>query len=80
MEDKVLNYSVMVINRENIVEIINKEFAGDIKSFAEEIGINDKYFNELLTNPTRKAGVQTLGKIYEYCKRTGRNPESYIFK
>ncbi|MEN6383629.1 MAG: hypothetical protein ABFD79_00335 [Phycisphaerales bacterium] len=72
---------VMGLNRKRFVEeILNLDFNGSIRSCAISIGMNPSYLHDLIFIPTKDAGIKTLTKIYHYCKRTGKDPERFIFK
>lgn len=68
-------------NRRNFVEdILNLDFAGDIRSCAIALGMNPNYLHDLVYIPSKDAGTKTLTKIYQYARRTGKDPNKYIFK
>ena len=67
-------------NRENFKnEILIPDFGNNIKLCAKAIGLPVNYLRDLITQPTRDAGTQTLTYIYRYCIRTGHPPERYMF-
>lgn len=72
---------IMGFNRKRFVEeILNMDFNGNIRTCAITLGINPSYLHDLVYIPTKDAGPKTLTKIYHYCKHTGKDPESFIFK
>ena len=70
----------MELNRKKFInEILNVDFNGETNKCAKALGINEKYFNQMIMDPTKKGGTKLLGGVYSYCKKTDRNPEDYIF-
>jgi hypothetical protein len=81
LEDEIDETKIMGLNRKKFVEeILNLEFNGNIRNCAITLNMNPSYLHDLVFIPTKEAGIKTLTKIYHYCKRTGKDPERYIFK
>ena len=79
-EDEIEGKKVMGLNRKKFIEdILNLDFKGNIRICAITLNMNPSYLHDLIFIPTKNAGIKTLTKIWHYCRRTGRNPEEYIF-
>ncbi len=68
------------LNREMFLrDIFETDFKNNVRECALALRITPNYLREILTVPTRGCGVNTLSRIFQYCVRTGRSPEKYIF-
>ena len=67
-------------NRLNFIhQILEPDFNANIKKCADAIGMRPNYLRDIIMNPDRDAGTKTLTLIYRYCRRTGKDPEPFIF-
>lgn len=74
------NKPLLGLNRKRFVEeILNVDFDGDERRCAVELGLTPAYFKAMIVDLKKKGGLKLLSNLYWYCKRTGRNPEKYIF-
>ena len=74
-------FEIMQMNKENFInEILNVDFKGNVKECAIALDMNVNYFNCVLMTPTQRGGIQLLSKIKGYCKKTGRDPDRYLYK
>ena len=73
--NEIYDEKILGFNRKNFVEdILNAEFAGNIRTCAIQIGMNPSYLHDLIFITTKDAGIKTLTKIYHYAKQTGKDP------
>lgn len=78
--DDELDHIFIGLNRENFIkDIFEKEFNASIRLCASALDMAPNYLRDIIYTPTRGAGNKTLSHIYRYCKRTGKDPERYIF-
>lgn len=80
MENNNFDHIYLGFNREPFIkDILEKDFNANIRACALALNMAPNYLHDLIFTPTRGAGNKTLSRIYQYCKKTNRNPETYIF-
>ncbi len=68
------------LNREPFLrDIFETDFKNNIKECACALRITPNYLREILTVETRGVGTRALSNILQYCLRSGREPQKYIF-
>ena len=68
----------MEVNIQAIKQIIKEEYRANQTWFAEDIGINASYLNEII-NGRKSAQSNKLGlEIIKWCERSGRDYKKYI--
>lgn len=79
-DDANLDHMFLGLNRENFLkDIFETDFKCNVRNCAAELKMTSNYLREILTNKSRGAGVTVLSYILQYCIRSGRNPQKYIF-
>lgn len=74
------NKLMLGLNREPFLrDIFETDFKSNIKECASALRITPNYLRDILTVPTKSLGVKALSYIMQYCLRSGRPPEKYIF-
>jgi len=80
MDKKDIDHICIGFNRKAFVrDIFEKEFNANVRKCAMALDMAPNYLRDLIFTPTRGAGSKTLSHIFRYCKKTGKNPELYIF-
>lgn len=68
----------MNLNIQSLKNIINNNFSGDYKKFAEALNINYVTAYRVLTRKGNP-GSKFISNFIGYCKKSGLNFEDYIF-
>jgi hypothetical protein len=80
IEDEDIDHIFLGFNRRAFIQdIFEKEFNTNVRKCAMAMDMAPNYLRDLIYTPTRGAGNKTLSHIFRYCKKTGKNPELYIF-
>lgn len=70
----------MQLNRNRFIkEILNVDFKGNTKLCAIALDVDPAYFGQMIIVPSKKGGLKLIRGVYLYCKKTGRDPEMFIF-
>lgn len=67
------------INVNLILELINKEFQGNYKSFAREINVNSVTVYRILTERSN-AGVKFISNFMKFCRKRGEKIDKFFFE
>lgn len=68
----------MQVDINSIEELIKEEYRGNQTWFAEDIGINVSYLNEILNNKKSSKSNKLCIAIIKFCEKTKRNYKKYI--
>lgn len=68
----------MEVNIEAINELIKAEYRGNQSWFAEELGINISYFNEIMNKKKSSKSNKICSALIKYCEKKKKNYKKYI--
>lgn len=72
---------MMQLNHKKFVEeILNIDFKGNLRDCALALQLDPSYFSQVILQPHKPGGTKLLSSVYNYCKKTARDPEAFIFK
>ncbi|MGL5257919.1 MAG: hypothetical protein ACRC76_12895 [Proteocatella sp.] len=78
-ENEKIEHTFLGFNRKEFIKgIFEKDFNANVRSCAMALNMTPNYLHDLVYTPTREAGIKTLSKIMQYCKKTGKDYEKYI--
>ncbi len=69
----------MQVNIEELKQLIQEEYRGNQTWFAEDIGINSSYMNEILNMKKSSQSNKLCLAIIKWCEKKKRNYRKYIF-
>lgn len=69
----------MEVNIEEIKKLINEKFRGNQTFFAETIGIDRHYLNQILLKRQKASSPKLCRAIIKYCIENKIKKEKYIF-
>lgn len=68
----------MKIDIEAVQKLIEDDFRGNESWFAEELGINRSYLNEIINKRKSASSNKLCLLIIKWCEKTGRDYRKYI--
>lgn len=68
----------MEVNINKIKELIQKEYRDNQTWFADDIGINNSYLNEILNNRKSPKSNKLCLAIIKYCENRKKDYKQYI--
>lgn len=68
----------MEANIDKIKQLIQEEYRGNQTWFADDIGINSSYFNEIINNRKSPQSSKLCVAIIKYCEKKKKNYKEYI--
>ena len=69
----------MEVNIEKVKELINEKFRGNQTFFAETLGIDRHYLNQILLKKQKASSPKLCRAIIQYCLNNKLKKEDYIF-
>lgn len=68
----------MEINIEKVKLLIKERFRNNKTWFAEEIGVNRSYLNQIICGKKTASSPKTIKGVISYCKKNNLNYKEYI--
>ncbi len=68
----------MQVDINAIDELIQEEYRGNQTWFAEDLGVNVSYLNEILNSRKSPKSNKMCIAIIKFCEKTSRNYKKYI--
>lgn len=69
----------MEVNIEKIKQLVNEKFRGNQTFFAETIGVDRHYLNQILLGKQKASSPKLIRAIIKYCLNNKLKKEEYIF-
>lgn len=69
----------MEVNVEKLKELINEKFRGNQTFFAETVGIDRHYLNQILLRKQKASSPKLCRAVINYCILNKLKKEEYIF-
>lgn len=69
----------MEVNIEKVKQLINEKFRGNQTFFAETIGVDRSYLNQILSGKQKASSPKICRAIIKYCISNKIKKENYIF-
>ena len=69
---------MLKLNVEKVNDLIEKDFGGNKRKFANEIGVSRSYIS-MITNYDTPAGKKVIDGVISYCQKNGLDYRKYIF-
>ena len=74
-----MKYLKMKVNVDMVNEIVKKRYRNNKTWFAEELGLETSYVNQILNKKVRNDGPKFIKHFIKYCEKNNINPKEYIF-
>lgn len=68
----------MEVNIERVKQLIEEEYRGNQTWFADDIGINISYFNEIINNKKSSQSSKLCLALIKYCEKKKKNYKEYL--
>lgn len=68
----------MDLNKEAILVLIKERFRNNKTFFAETLGINRSYLNQILNGRKKTSSPKTVNRLIKYCKENDLDINDYI--
>lgn len=68
----------MEVNIEKVKKLIEEEYRGNQTWFANDIGINISYFNEIINNKKSSQSSKLCLALIKYCEKKKKDYKEYL--
>lgn len=77
INDLVGEVLLMKIKREQVTELIENEYGGNMSRFSRELSLDPSHLHRCLNNGVG-GGKKVVGAIMKYCKENGKSFDEYL--